>query len=340
MAVTSPVATSIAGDVAVRIDGSATPAWVPEGADWAYDFQNDRYWVDNVSYASLAAALSAGVLTYSGGDNGSYTDAAGAISFPGTDVLRRGDRGALIEPAFTNISNRSEDFNTSPWVKQNTTVTVNDAVAPDGTTTADKLLDTSANNFHRVVQDESFTAGLDYIFDVAAKAAEHDILQLSLGGGAFGANRANFDLTNGVLGSVSGCTAFMEALAEGFYKCSISDLCSSTTITDGGIIIAQTTTDAALPTFVGSGTDGIHIWGSQMGVGNAPSSYVKSGASNVTRTADAPVLLPPADTYASINYVFDDDSEQAFGSTVIGGGGYAVPTDLDRPYVAMVWGAV
>ena len=86
--------------------------------------------------------------------------------------------GYLAEGARTNICLHSEAFDNAVWVKSNVTVTANDAVAPDGATTADLLTATAANG--TVIQD----------LGVIASAAQTGSLYLrrSVGSG-------NIDLT-------------------------------------------------------------------------------------------------------------------------------------------------
>ncbi len=56
--------------------------------------------------------------------------------------------GLLIEAAATNEAKQSEAIDVSPWTPFGSTVTTaNDAVAPDGTTTADWLEDDDAGSY-------------------------------------------------------------------------------------------------------------------------------------------------------------------------------------------------
>ena len=76
----------------------------------------------------------------------------------GTDVPRfealAGDRqGLLIEGARTNLILRSAEFNDAAWGPLRVTVNSDTLLAPDGTTTADVMVeDTSVTTTHRVAQ--------------------------------------------------------------------------------------------------------------------------------------------------------------------------------------------
>jgi hypothetical protein len=68
------------------------------------------------------------------------------------------------------------------------------------------------------------------------------------------------------------------------------------------------------------------VWGSQIEAGSAPSSYIPTAGSAVTRAADVLTLAAPNGTYAV-------DIERLSGTTNLTGqavtaGTYTVPTDV------------
>ena len=75
----------------------------------------------------------------------------------------------LLEPQRTNNVTYSEDFSQSYWFNSGVNVTPNQAIAPDGTTTAD-LTELSSNN-NRLGKDISSSAGT-YTFSFYVKAKE------------------------------------------------------------------------------------------------------------------------------------------------------------------------
>src|SRR6056297_2602588 len=77
-----------------------------------------------------------------------------------------------IEPQRTNLLQYSEEFDDGVWFKYETTVTANDAVAPDGTTTADKIIATNANDFHLTAQGSTVTNSLIYTQSYFVKSDE------------------------------------------------------------------------------------------------------------------------------------------------------------------------
>ena len=85
--------------------------------------------------------------------------------------------GLLIEQQFTQYSHYSEDFdNNGGWAKYNATIQPNAAVAPDGSLSADLLVEayeTSGTNSHYMRQNTlgSVAVGDTYTWTVFAKAA-------------------------------------------------------------------------------------------------------------------------------------------------------------------------
>ena len=103
------------------------------------------------SYGGAAAAYSLRKLnsTYTGSSvrvRRSGDNVEGNIGFDGSGNL---DTTSLLSfVGYNNIALYSEEFDNVNWNKYITTVTSNQAIAPDGTMTADLLSEASANNYH------------------------------------------------------------------------------------------------------------------------------------------------------------------------------------------------
>ena len=80
-------------------------------------------------------------------------------------------KGLLVESGATNLVTYSEQYNQTSWFKLRTTVTANDAVAPDGTTTADRVEITTTGAARCRVDFSGLTAGNNYVFSFFAKKA-------------------------------------------------------------------------------------------------------------------------------------------------------------------------
>jgi hypothetical protein len=229
---------------------------------------------------------------------GTYFDIAGIMQTAAIDAVRinydpytHEFLGLLIENATTNLLLQSQDFdNASYWSKTRTTITANAVLAPDNTTTADKLIeDTTASSSHYISQNQTLTANLFYTMSVYAKAAERSRIVLRVGNSGSwvaGSAAVGFDLSTGILFSVSGdstSSGTIQPVGNGWYRCSITAQFGATT-TSGGLVINLD--DGTGITYTGNGTSGVYIWGSQLEAGSTISSYIKTTTAAVTRAAD------------------------------------------------------
>jgi hypothetical protein len=103
------------------------------------------------------------------------------------------------------------------WTKTRSSVTANAITAPNGTLTADELVeDTTVTNSHNIGQPLSFTSGTTYTISVFAKAtASPRFLQIIFPSGAFTATRRPvFDLLNGTALAATDTTASISKILE------------------------------------------------------------------------------------------------------------------------------
>jgi hypothetical protein len=235
--------------------------------------------------------------SFSRASDGYYTNADGTLTLFGSGALRRGDRGVLIEGSRTNLLLRSQEFDNASWTKNRATITANATTAPDGTLTADKLVeDNTATNTHRTFQNAS-TTGQAYAFTVFAKASERNWMYLRIDRAGPSTPAAWFDLSAGTVGTVNtGLTAAIQALANGWYRCRI--VVDTADTANNSILIGLATGDNVL-NYTGDNTSGIFIWGAQLEAASFASSYIPTVAAAATRASD--VLTYTVNTTAQIN---------------------------------------
>ena len=196
----------------------------------------------------------------------------------------------------TNLAKYAEDFTNGYWVKSGTTVSGNTTVAPDGATTADSLIESSATSTHLIYSQNAGVDGTQYVSSMYGKYNGNTRnLQLAFGGGDIvgGNSFANFDLENGVIGNSGNSSPVITSVGNGWYRCSITGEAAATgsgfTLVNS---IIDDITDGFNPSYVGDGSSLIFIWGAQLEVGSVATGFIPttsaavSGLTTVTRGAN------------------------------------------------------
>jgi len=236
---------------------------------------------------SLKPTDGSGDLTFTRASTATRVNAEGLIESVATGVPRIDYTGGgcgklLLEPQRTNSIGYSEDFSDAYWTKIELTVSANAATSPDGTTNSDKLIPSTANGRHSIVKTSQAISGGYYT--VYAKADGYDwILLTSHSTSAPSARGAYFNVANGTIGTEgSGIVANVTDMGNGWYKCSINDGASPSSLYTVIVTNADNT-----ESFAGNGTDGVLIWGAQNEQGSYPTSYIPTTTGvAVTRTQD------------------------------------------------------
>lgn len=218
-----------------------------------------------------------------------------------------GTRSLLLEDVSTNLILQSEVLQTS-WTASNTTISVNATTAPDGATTAEKIVETTFNGNHAVVQ--STTNGVaTYTASCFFKAAERSRVVLGMSDNTGGGAQIGLDLATGITfatgvgaGSWTAISSKVIALASGWYRLSVTATRGAGTVTILQIFLDNGTTIS----YAGDITKGLYAWGGQIEAKPFASSYIPTTTVAVTRGADFysfPFLPAPQEMTAFVKYV-------------------------------------
>jgi hypothetical protein len=224
-----------------------------------------------------------------------------------------------------NLLSYTEDFANAAWLNDQASSTANQTIAPNGTNTADKLIENSANNHHLNYQSVSATVGQIYTFSVYLKAAERSYAAIQVADNVVPVNRYTVlvDLINGTIlstrnnNSPTNTSSSIQSVGNGWYRVTATMKQVAGTSFFGHIATSNSATPTYdtidFPTYTGNGTSGIFIWGAQIELASSVSTY-------------QPILTTPAAFMASqMKYNLKDarDLDAAFRLTWSGGWTYS-----------------
>jgi hypothetical protein len=188
---------------------------------------------------------------------------------------------------YENLLTYSEEFNNAAWGTSNATITSNSTTAPDGTITADTLIENTVNGIHYVGRSSAITTigGQTYTFSAYVKqfSGTRNVALNPVATGASGSTKgAIFNLTSGTfVGTTAGGTGSdytagdvtIQSVGNGWYRLSVK-------ITVAGSLYYPTISliDGTSEVYTGNGTSGIYVWGAQLNKGVAPQSYQQTVA--------------------------------------------------------------
>lgn len=255
-----------------------------------------------------------------------------------------------------NLLTYSGEFDNAAWTKSNATVTANATTAPDGTTTADALVEntaTSVDHFFTQTVVKAAAAVTTYTVTIFAKSFGRDLFLLA-DGGAF-ANRARvvFDLSAGTIssaastaGTFSLASATITADQEGYYRCSLT----FTTGTEPSVRVQAYLASGTATTYTGDGTSGIFIWGAQLDLGTTATPYQRItdgiqdyfvyGSALPTLYQDSAGTTPVTAVGQPVGLMLDKSRGLVLGSELVVNGTFAADTNWSKAVGVTISGGV
>jgi hypothetical protein len=175
-----------------------------------------------------------------------------------------------------NLLEYTEEFDNAVWVKNGLSpIDEAAATAPDGTLTANELVETATNDWHRMLAPFTAESGTTYTATIYVKASSGGrYLQYINSLAAFPSGYANFDIDNGEVATTSGVTATIEELPNAWYRCRVTQTANATS--SANVVWLLQPNDAARNNqYLGNGTSGIYLWGAQIETGSTATDYQK-----------------------------------------------------------------
>jgi hypothetical protein len=181
-----------------------------------------------------------------------------------------------------NLLTYSEQFDNAVWSKSNLTVSADAVAAPDGTVTADELIDDSTSGYHRLFRNIVNVPGVANTISVYAKNNNARYFCISSHTAASVYGYAMFDLQDGVVvaSGALGTTYAVSGVsisapdAGGWRRCAVTISNSAVSgaleidfsLSDNGAI-----TDRGMKSYSGTGKS-VYIWGADLRVANESSA--------------------------------------------------------------------
>lgn len=307
------------------------PHWVTSPAEFAIDFVNDRAFFERQEYLSLSSVLASSSASFARASSGTYQATNGDFSEFLSGALRVGDRGALIEPSATNLHDYAAG--STNWDAQSASLTVAGLVDELGLFDGVEIASQGAAFHFSAAGQVALTSGAEYTVTMIYKQGTNTRIRLFIFDGTLGMVWRYIGIPGALVQEntdhVSAISLQEEEIEPGVFRA----------------VVTFTTSDTVFAGLVSLGPDsstaGVNVIGlaGQTEAGGTATSLTLSDGTPATRAADALTLSPAPGTY-DITVTFDDDSTQLIADEVIGGGGWVVPTNLSRPYIKSITGAL
>lgn len=209
--------------------------------------------------------------------------------------------GKTTTKAEENITKYSQEFDNAFWTKANVVATANDTTAPDGTTTADKVIENTAAGVNRFVRMTQTVPSGTYTYSIYAKIASGSrYCGLRVLGIGDGKAWASYDLTSGTVNTQTGTDitgATITDVGNSWYRLTMT---ATHTVDTEGLLFGFSTDGSEIPDYTGDGTSGFYIWGAQLEQRSSATAYTATTSAYVVNYQ--PTLVQAAINNPRFNY--------------------------------------
>jgi hypothetical protein len=198
-------------------------------------------------------------------------------------IVNMGTNGFWLDFADTNeVTNThtySEDLSNAAFGKNAVTIATNSTAAPNGTITADSVIEDGTTGNHRTTSSFTGTAA-DYTYSFFAKRGTRNVAIETWDGTS--TTYGYFDLTAGTVVAgqygASAASATIENFGNGWYRCSITRTMAVASCS----VAIQLMTDTYNISYAGDSASLAYIWGVQLEISSTLGVYVPTTTAAVT----------------------------------------------------------
>ena len=300
----------------LQVTGNTTtngPVLSSTGSDGNVDINITTKGAGNINHYAANSSFSGNVTINGAFTGGSIDNTPIGATTPSTGTFTTlTAQTEVLKGTGQNLLTYSEQFDNSIWQKASVTVTANATNAPDGTSTADKVIvnngvsTTGADNTGGIYQVPTTLASVAYVFSFYAKSAE--LTSVKIRESNLTGALASIDLTNGSITYISGNSTQLPVTAtlisNGWYRIVVAKVTGS----------SQTNWTMPIKPGIatGDGTSGVYLWGGQFELATSVGSYIQttttavygtpslsfSGVAGLGLQSDGSLYVSPAGTGA------------------------------------------
>jgi hypothetical protein len=246
-----------------------------------------RGFISGVSRSGMSNGTLLDVTNYATDRSGLVTQAAVQLSsttgniYPGVfdaggDISMAGDFGELAWTSYArcilvdngpNLLKYSDQIDNAIWNKSASTITPNNITAPDGTTTADALFETTATAIHNASQDVTISsAAADYCYALAIKVGAvrgWAAIQLNESAGPT-AIQVFFNLSTGAIGTTavgagwSNLRTFVKDMGNNWWY--LAAVAKKTSAATGLTAYVYPASADNVASYAGNASAAVHFW--------------------------------------------------------------------------------
>jgi len=191
--------------------------------------------------------------------------------------------GLLVEEQRSNLITYSADFNN--WTKVRSYISGVNVISPDGTESANKIVEDNSLGTHYVRKLPTVSADAVCAISVYVKSAQRSQFAIH----TYGSNGWNdsltaiYDLPTGNITGTNAENCTINAVGNGWYRATYIATKNSTS---GTANVDFYTALNGNVSYQGDNSSGIYLWGAQLEEGAFPTSYIPTTASTATREPD------------------------------------------------------